>query len=983
MLRLSRNVKLLLWWILPIFCALNAGAQSNTILQTDFEGPSVSLGWDAMEACCSYTMNKSTQFKRTGANSLRIELRKSDPDIGGNKRAELTDNSYPIPSETNRRWWSFSNYLPADFVRDSVHEILAQWHYRATKNYVSASPPLSLQIYKGDWIVELRYDSVDINNDNGANIKLVSFNLGPWQRGVWNDWVFNYNYSADNDGSLKVWKNGQLVIDYKGKNFYRGSYDPFFKIGLYRWVWSSTWPSTLEQSVLSSRVYYIDNIKIGNQQSILQDFQVPNPVPANIAPVATAGGKQTLPVPYYTATIKGSGSTDPDGSIVSYQWYVEEGANMPVIDGVNAPDLKVSRMVQGNYRYRLTVTDNQGAKSSSSEEVVITGSATVNKNPLANAGTTKLLTLPTNSVQLSAAGSSDPDGSIATYEWSQETGPYTAVITNPNTVNPTVSALQKGSYYFKLKVTDNSGAFSTDYVQVYVDGIAALPNVAPVADAGADITITHPDSTVLLSGSKSFDTDGTITGYSWKQDSGPAAANLLNATTNTATAGKLLAGNYVFSLIVTDNQGATDTAFVKVTVNPLPTGVNLPPVANAGPNQTFAYFYNTFTLKGNGSYDPDGAIVSYQWTQDSGPAVLISTPDSAGTIVRNVTMSGTYVFRLTVTDNLGLKNSSVMTITVTPALDGVSGIPVVNTPPVANAGTGATFPLLYNTISLKGNGSYDPDGSIVSYRWIQESGPSLQISSADSVFALARNPVVGSYVFRLITTDNKGGISSANVSFNILPPARINAPPVANAGSGQTFPLLYSTITMNGGLSTDSDGVIVKYQWAQDSGPAVVMSYPDSVVNVARNIVVGTYVFRLIVTDNEGSTDTAFLTVNILPPTTTTAASTAGNAAPLEQAALGYTAGGEQWKWGNRTGLVFPNPARNQVILKMNTTYFGRVNLRIYSLQGALLNSESFDKSTVLSTHVFQLGGIPAGTYIIQVWQGAKPLFSQRVSKSD
>lgn len=982
MLRLSRPVKGWVLWILLLNCTLQAAAQSNTILQTDFEGPSIALGWDAMEACCAYTMNKSTQFKRTGANSLRVELRKSDPDIGGNKRAELTDNSYPIPSETNRRWWSFSNYLPADFARDSVHEILAQWHYRATKNYVSASPPLSLQIYKGDWIVELRYDSVDINTDNGSNIKLISFNLGPWQRGIWNDWVFNYNYSPDNDGSLKVWKNGQLVIDYKGKNFYRGSYDPFFKIGLYRWVWSATWPSTLEQSVLSSRVYYVDNIKIGNQQSILQDFQVPDPVPANIAPVATAGGKQTLPVPYYTATIKGSGSTDPDGSIVAYQWYVEEGANLPALDGVNSPDLKVAKMVQGNYRYRVTVTDNQGARSSSTAEVVITGAAVVNKNPVANAGTTKQLTLPLNSVQLSGAGSSDPDGSIAAYEWSQESGPFTAMITNPTAVNPTVSALQKGSYYFKLKVTDNSGAFSTDYVQVYVDGTAALPNTAPVADAGAAISITHPDSSALLSGTKSFDADGTITSYTWKQDSGPAPATILNANSASATAAKLLAGTYVFSLIVTDNQGASDTATTRVTVNPLPAGVNLPPVSNAGPNQTFAYFYNTFTLKGNASYDPDGSIATYQWTQDAGPAVLISTPDSIGTIVRNVSMSGVYVFRLTVTDNLGQKSSSVMTITVTPAVDGVSGIPVANTLPVSNAGTGATFPLLYNTISLKGNASYDPDGTIVAYRWIQESGPSLQITTADSVFALARNPVVGSYVFRLMVTDNKGGVSSSNVSFTVLPPARINQPPIANAGFGQTFPLLYSTITMNAGLSTDSDGVITRYKWTQDSGPAILMAYPDSIVNVARNIVVGTYVFRLVVTDNDGAMDTAFLTVNILPATTTGTASP-GNNIPTEQAALMPSAASEQWKWGKAAGIFYPNPARNLVALKMNTPFIGRAALRIYSLQGVLLHTEVFDKSSVLYSRDVQLGGLPAGTYILQVWQGAKPLFSQRLSKSD
>lgn len=158
---------------LPIFLLLifyfafsqNSVAQTNIVLQDDFEGQSIFGGWDGVEGCCTYTGTFNTTIKRTGRQSMRVELRKSDPDVGGSKRAELTDNSYPIPPETNRRWWSFSNYLPADFGRDSVHEILAQWHDRPKTSTVSLNPPLSLQIYKGNWIIKLRYDSVDVNVD--------------------------------------------------------------------------------------------------------------------------------------------------------------------------------------------------------------------------------------------------------------------------------------------------------------------------------------------------------------------------------------------------------------------------------------------------------------------------------------------------------------------------------------------------------------------------------------------------------------------------------------------------------------------------------------------------------------------------------------------------------------------------------------------------------------------------------------------------
>lgn len=554
-----------------------AAAQNNIVFQDDFEGTAPYAGWDGKEGCCSYSLTNSYDGGRTGKKSLRVELRKSDADVGGSKRAELTDNSYPIPPETDRRWWSFSNYLPSSFGRDSVHEILAQWHDRATSSSVSNNPPLSLQIYKGNWIIELRYDSVDINYDKGANIKLKTFNLGPWQNGVWNDWVFNYNYSYNDDGYLKVWKNGKLVLDYKGKNFYKGSYDPFFKVGLYRWVWSSSWSKTLEQSVYTSRVYYVDNVKIGNKKAILQDFLIPDPKPSNIEPIAYAGYKQTISLPTNTATIRGTTSTDPDGSIANYQWSIESGPSTPSLSNANTSSLYISGMVQGTYIYRLTVTDNQGAKAYAKSIVQITGSGAENKLPVVIAGSTKILTLPTNSTTLSASGTYDPDGSIAAYQWTQESGPSTAVISNATSASPTVSSLVKGAYFFKLKATDNKGGYNTDYVEVYVDGL-------------------------------------------------------------------------------TTSDGSTSTPVT-----------NKKPVANAGSSQTFPALYSTISMNGSASYDPDGYIAKYRWTQESGPALTMSQPDSAKNVARGV-VAGSYVFRLVVTDNGGLTDTSRLLVTVTPTV---------------------------------------------------------------------------------------------------------------------------------------------------------------------------------------------------------------------------------------------------------------------------------------------------------------------------
>ncbi|WP_265991489.1 putative Ig domain-containing protein [Larkinella insperata] len=95
----------------------------------------------------------------------------------------------------------------------------------------------------------------------------------------------------------------------------------------------------------------------------------------------------------------------------------------------------------------------------------------------------------------------------------------------------------------------------------------APSNTAPVARAGADQTITLPTNSVTLDGSTSSDANGSITAYSWTQQSGPALATLSNNSAATLTASNLVAGTYVFRLTVTDNQNTTASDEVIVTVS--------------------------------------------------------------------------------------------------------------------------------------------------------------------------------------------------------------------------------------------------------------------------------------------------------------------------------------------------------------------------------------------------------------------------------
>jgi hypothetical protein len=74
---------------------------------------------------------------------------------------------------------------------------------------------------------------------------------------------------------------------------------------------------------------------------------------------------------------------------------------------------------------------------------------------------------------------------------------------------------------------------------------------------------------------------------------------------------------------------------------------------------------STTTLSGSGT-DADGTIASYSWTKVSGPGATIADPSSPSTSVSGL-VEGSYVFRLTVSDNEGLIGFDDVSLVVTPA----------------------------------------------------------------------------------------------------------------------------------------------------------------------------------------------------------------------------------------------------------------------------------------------------------------------------
>src|SRR4030095_3793729 len=173
------------------------------------------------------------------------------------------------------------------------------------------------------------------------------------------------------------------------------------------------------------------------------------------------------------------------------------------------------------------------------------------KPPIAVAGPDLVITLPTDSVSLDGNNSSDPDGTISKWLWTKISGPASFNIIRQFDSISKVKTLVVGTYEFELKVTDNDGLSAKDTVQVIVKD-RSIPNRPPVANAGADQTITLPTNAITLNGNGSTDPDTNITSYLWTKISGPLPFNIVSTNTVQTQVTDLIQGIYQFELKVTD-----------------------------------------------------------------------------------------------------------------------------------------------------------------------------------------------------------------------------------------------------------------------------------------------------------------------------------------------------------------------------------------------------------------------------------------------
>uniref|UniRef100_A0A668ACV5 KIAA0319 like n=1 Tax=Myripristis murdjan TaxID=586833 RepID=A0A668ACV5_9TELE len=380
----------------------------------------------------------------------------------------------------------------------------------------------------------------------------------------------------------------------------------------------------------------------------------------NKPPVAVVSPKfQEISLPTSSTVIDGSQSTDDD-KVVAWHWEEVKGPLREEKVSADTQILTLTSLVPGNYTFSLTVTDSDGAQSST--QATLSVNKAKDYRPVANAGPNQVITLPHNSITLNGSQSTDDHEPLA-FEWSLSPESKGKVVEMQGVRTPTLqlSAMQEGDYTFQLTVTDSAGQQDTAQVTVIVQ---PENNKPPVADAGPEKELTLPVDRTTLDGSKSTD-DQKIATYHWKQTKGPDGVKLENADSAVATVTGLEVGEYEFTLTVTDERKLQSTDTVTVIVRE---ELDQPPVAHVVSSQPISLPLRTASLDGSHSQDDKGGV-SYLWTRDdSSPAAgdVLNNSDRQAVLFLGNLVEGKYSFTLTVTDSKGQTSTDRGSVEVKP-----------------------------------------------------------------------------------------------------------------------------------------------------------------------------------------------------------------------------------------------------------------------------------------------------------------------------
>lgn len=271
------------------------------------------------------------------------------------------------------------------------------------------------------------------------------------------------------------------------------------------------------------------------------------------------------------------------------------------------------------------------------------------------------------------------------------------------------------------------------------------------------------------------------------------------------------------------------------------TPVNIPPIADAGDDQTLKKGL-WVSLEGTQSSDPDGDYpLEYFWK-------FLTKPENSNTILDDpqtanpkffADVSGDYVLTLRVTDAKGASSDPPDQVIIS----------TFNTPPIAAAGPDQSITEIGSIVELNGSQSYDDDGDPLNYSWTIISKPDgsyAELSNSSSIYPVFEADKNGEYLIDLVVSDPwaSSGVDQVIVSFD-------NLAPVADAGSSQSI-ILGETAYLDGTNSFDANLDPINYYWeivSKPSGSLTEINNPESPYASLIPDISGSYTVSLTVDD--------------------------------------------------------------------------------------------------------------------------------------
>ncbi|WP_327328886.1 malectin domain-containing carbohydrate-binding protein [Halobellus limi] len=359
---------------------------------------------------------------------------------------------------------------------------------------------------------------------------------------------------------------------------------------------------------------------------------------SNQAPNASLTASSTSVETSQTVDFDAAGSSDPDGSIASYEWDFDDGTT------ATGPTPSHSYDSAGTYTVEVTVTDDGGATDTATTTVTVTESTTSSILYRLNAGGPEIAAID-GGPDWESDNTTQPsqhiidDGSVGTTNWlTFENGPL-----NYDVGAAVPASTPDAVFEYERYATDDELAYSFPVTQgetyeVRLYYIEQYESANGSSDRVIDVTVEG--QTVL----NDYDTSNEV--------------GFKNGTMESA---EVTADDGTLDLTIADVSDENSANLFAIEVLEATGGAaNQAPNASVTASATDVETGESIDFDASASSDPDGSIASYEWDFDGD-----GTTDATGAQASHAFQSaGTYQVNLTVTDDAGATASAQQTISV-------------------------------------------------------------------------------------------------------------------------------------------------------------------------------------------------------------------------------------------------------------------------------------------------------------------------------